>query len=415
MPFNCSNESSDLDKTVLESITSLQSSMIHNLNKIKAISDAGLINANKRPNVSQQIQISPIDSSEVYEYLDSFNPDEEDTEKPWKVQPYYFQIVHVSMQAMTKMLTHAVSGGSIEIMGMLVGYHKGNEFFVLDCYPLPVEGTESRVNPQDDSYEFMLKYLTKLRESGLRKEQIIGWYHSHPGFGCWLSGIDVQTQKLHQGFEDPYLAIVVDPLKSIKDGEINIGAFRTFYDNHDTEANHDTGSLGWHSKDYYPLDIKLLVNKLDRFILEEIDDNRPQYTKLVIPEDPDIIKSLDINKKNLPDTECNGIQTWKKFNDLFKDVSLDALKAKKSTIDRTNSIDQMSIYSSGVDVKMSNYDISAPASVRNFDRERNETLGNDEDITNFDLATIGAEMDIISINELKKLMIKQAQYKLFRD
>jgi hypothetical protein len=22
----------------------------------------------------------------------------------------------------------------------------------------------------------------------------VGWYHSHPGYGCWLSGIDVGTQ-----------------------------------------------------------------------------------------------------------------------------------------------------------------------------------------------------------------------------
>lgn len=22
----------------------------------------------------------------------------------------------------------------------------------------------------------------------------MGWYHSHPGFGCWLSGVDMQTQ-----------------------------------------------------------------------------------------------------------------------------------------------------------------------------------------------------------------------------
>jgi len=26
----------------------------------------------------------------------------------------------------------------------------------------------------------------------------VGWYHSHPGFGCWLSGVDVNTQ---QSFE----------------------------------------------------------------------------------------------------------------------------------------------------------------------------------------------------------------------
>ncbi|GAB2219068.1 hypothetical protein Drorol1_Dr00006695 [Drosera rotundifolia] len=31
-----------------------------------------------------------------------------------------------------------------------------------------------------------------------RPEMVVGWYHSHPGFGCWLSGVDINTQ---QGFE----------------------------------------------------------------------------------------------------------------------------------------------------------------------------------------------------------------------
>lgn len=31
-----------------------------------------------------------------------------------------------------------------------------------------------------------------------RPEMVVGWYHSHPGFGCWLSGVDVNTQ---QSFE----------------------------------------------------------------------------------------------------------------------------------------------------------------------------------------------------------------------
>lgn len=42
-----------------------------------------------------------------------------------------------------------------------------------------------------------------------RLENIVGWYHSHPGYGCWLSGIDVSTQKTHQTYEDPFLAVVV--------------------------------------------------------------------------------------------------------------------------------------------------------------------------------------------------------------
>ena len=42
-----------------------------------------------------------------------------------------------------------------------------------------------------------------------RLENAIGWYHSHPGYGCWLSGIDVGTQMLNQQFQEPFVAIVV--------------------------------------------------------------------------------------------------------------------------------------------------------------------------------------------------------------
>jgi proteasome lid subunit RPN8/RPN11 len=42
-----------------------------------------------------------------------------------------------------------------------------------------------------------------------RQENVIGWYHSHPGYGCWLSGIDVSTQMNNQQFTDPFVAVVV--------------------------------------------------------------------------------------------------------------------------------------------------------------------------------------------------------------
>jgi proteasome lid subunit RPN8/RPN11 len=42
-----------------------------------------------------------------------------------------------------------------------------------------------------------------------RHENAIGWYHSHPGYGCWLSGIDVNTQMTNQKYTDPFVAVVV--------------------------------------------------------------------------------------------------------------------------------------------------------------------------------------------------------------
>ena len=59
-------------------------------------------------------------------------------------------------------------------------------------------------------------------------ENAIGWYHSHPGYGCWLSGIDVSTQMLNQNFQDPFVAIVIDPTRTISAGKVNLGAFRTY-------------------------------------------------------------------------------------------------------------------------------------------------------------------------------------------
>lgn len=47
-----------------------------------------------------------------------------------------------------------------------------------------------------------------------RLENAIGWYHSHPGYGCWLSGIDVSTQMLNQQFQEPFVAVVVRLRKS---------------------------------------------------------------------------------------------------------------------------------------------------------------------------------------------------------
>jgi len=230
--------------------------------------------------------------------------------KPWVKDPNYFQHVHVSSLALLKMAIHARSGGSIEIMGMLTGRIVKNGIVVMDVYPLPVEGTETRVNAQAEGYEFMVQYLDSLKKSG-RYENIVGWYHSHPGYGCWLSGIDVATQSLNQQFQDPYLAIVVDPERTISNGKVEIGAFRTYTDdyinnnnNNNNNNNLGTGSnptsygaspfakknegkkpksekiknlpsdkaqdFGLHSSKYYSLSIEIFRSKMDHLILKNL-------------------------------------------------------------------------------------------------------------------------------------------------
>jgi len=54
-----------------------------------------------------------------------------------------------------------------------------------------------------------------------RPEMVVGWYHSHPGFGCWLSGVDINTQQSFEALSERAVAVVVDPIQSVK-GKVSI-------------------------------------------------------------------------------------------------------------------------------------------------------------------------------------------------
>ncbi|KAK9465637.1 JAB1/Mov34/MPN/PAD-1 ubiquitin protease-domain-containing protein [Lipomyces arxii] len=199
------------------------------------------------------------------------------TAKPWKDDPNYFKHARISAIALLKMTIHARSGGSIEVMGMMTGKIVGNSIVVMDAYPLPVEGTETRVNPQAEAYEYMVDYLSTLQKLG-RKENIVGWYHSHPGYGCWLSGIDVGTQSQNQQYQDPFLAVVVDPNRTISAGKVEIGAFRTYPENYKPpgakESEYQTIPLakmedfGAHASQYYSLEVTHFKSSFDTKLLE---------------------------------------------------------------------------------------------------------------------------------------------------
>ncbi|KAI9873742.1 MAG: COP9 signalosome catalytic subunit rri1 [Pleopsidium flavum] len=198
--------------------------------------------------------------------------------KPWKKDPHHFKNVRISAVALLKMVMHARSGGSIEVMGLMQGKIAGDTFIVTDAFRLPVEGTETRVNAQDDANEYMVGYLQACRDAG-RLENAVGWYHSHPGYGCWLSGIDVNTQMTQQAFQDPFLAVVIDPDRTISAGKVEIGAFRTYPkdyksaggrgdDDYQTIPLAKIEDFGAHASQYYSLEISHFKSSLDTHLLE---------------------------------------------------------------------------------------------------------------------------------------------------
>ncbi|KAH9939870.1 Mov34-domain-containing protein [Amylocystis lapponica] len=219
------------------------------------------------------LDVSPQD--EIYRY-DSDANRRINREAPWARDPHYFKVCKISAVALIKMVIHARSGVPHEIMGLMQGKVMGNALVIIDSFALPVQGTETRVNAANEANEYMVQYIEGSNKVG-RMENAVGWYHSHPGYGCWLSGIDVNTQMTNQKFQDPFVAVVIDPNRTISAGKVDIGAFRTYPESYTPPDAHSSEyqsiplnkieDFGVHASQYYPLEVQIFRSSLDSDLL----------------------------------------------------------------------------------------------------------------------------------------------------
>ena len=121
------------------------------------------------------------------------------------------ETVYISSIALLKMLKHGRAGVPMEVMGLMLGeFVDDYTVNVVDVFAMPQSGTGVSVEAVDDV--FQAKMMDMLKQTG-RDQMVVGWYHSHPGFGCWLSSVDVNTQKSFEQLNSRAVAVVVDPIQ----------------------------------------------------------------------------------------------------------------------------------------------------------------------------------------------------------
>ncbi|PWN95294.1 putative RPN11-26S proteasome regulatory subunit [Tilletiopsis washingtonensis] len=131
--------------------------------------------------------------------------------------------IYISSLALLKMLKHGRAGVPMEVMGLMLGeFVDDYTVTVIDVFAMPQSGTGVSVEAVDPV--FQTKMLDMLKQTG-RPEMVVGWYHSHPGFGCWLSSVDINTQQSFEQLNPRAVAVVVDPIQSVP-GKVVIDAFR---------------------------------------------------------------------------------------------------------------------------------------------------------------------------------------------
>ena len=159
---------------------------------------------------------------------------------PWRQDPTYFKKVFISALALAKIAMHAKTGHGkdgvlshgdgnnwIEVMGMFMGHVIPNAFVIRDSFALPGTASETSVSITEEGMTYLVQWKISARETG-RPDYPIGWYHSHPGLGLFLSGADVKAQDLCQLAYEPFVALVIDPVRTISTGKVHIKAFRNY-------------------------------------------------------------------------------------------------------------------------------------------------------------------------------------------
>jgi len=193
------------------------------------------------------------------------------------------EMVLISPLALIKMLKHGRAGVPMEVMGLMLG-EIVDEYTVsvIDVFAMPQSGTSVSVESVDPVYEAKMKEM--LKQTG-RPEMVVGWYHSHPSYGCWLSSTDCNTQQSFESLSDRAVAVVVDPIQSVK-GKVVIDAFRLINPNTlvlGQEPRQTTSMLGHLNKPsiqdlsrglnrhYYSIAISYRMNEMEQKMLMSLN------------------------------------------------------------------------------------------------------------------------------------------------
>jgi len=124
--------------------------------------------------------------------------------------------VYFKKSALDSALGHARTGASVqqETMGLLVGrfcQSRGRNYVLVEGYvTAPNVASSVSVRFSESSFGELSSQLFTAVGS---KQVVVGWLHSHPGLGCFLSHTDIATQQRY--FDHPQaIAAVVDPLST---------------------------------------------------------------------------------------------------------------------------------------------------------------------------------------------------------
>ncbi|RLE79743.1 MAG: hypothetical protein DRJ52_07815 [Thermoprotei archaeon] len=119
---------------------------------------------------------------------------------------------YIHIKVVKKIEKHTKKELPNEAIGFLIGrcfsWNRKKYTLVKDSIPLKSIATEVEVEPLEGALApAIYKYFKSKKE-----DIIVGWYHSHPNYGCFLSKTDIISH-MKYFTQDYHIALVYDPIR----------------------------------------------------------------------------------------------------------------------------------------------------------------------------------------------------------
>ncbi|HYG75186.1 MAG TPA: Mov34/MPN/PAD-1 family protein [Planctomycetota bacterium] len=125
--------------------------------------------------------------------------------------------VHIDERAYERMKSHANTTNEVELCGVLIGdVCRDSQGYFL-CITAVIEGLHSNNYGAQVTFTHQTwDHINSIKDKEYPKQRIVGWYHTHPGFGVFLSGMDMFIQE--NFFNLPYQVAIVIETKKHEEG-----------------------------------------------------------------------------------------------------------------------------------------------------------------------------------------------------
>ncbi|MFX1419895.1 MAG: hypothetical protein ACFE9N_13335 [Promethearchaeota archaeon] len=235
----------------------------------------------------------------------------------------------IKKEAFRNMITHVLRfasdalENSIEVLGVCIGKYDGTENKVVIENVIPIiHGDKVEIGFDKDMYELFEQIRKKY------SSELLGFYHSHPSWGLYLSESDIGNLQYFQNEKSSYcFCIVFDHTLMGKGGNFGFDIFRL--DDYSKTDKYSSISFELEipsTLDYFKWVQKFLEDfqKKNPILIKEINEFVEQIPgelqEIPTPEEPELIKEELMDYTRINSLFSGFKQGYEKFSEMFIDT-----------------------------------------------------------------------------------------------